>query len=61
MDISKIPAKVLADIRKRGHSDEDIAAMSPEEAFREYCEWNGLINWGDALFRAVEALKTAAA
>lgn len=59
LDLTKIPYTVLSDIRERGHSDETIAQMSPQEAFSEYCIWNGLINWGGTLFRAVENLKAA--
>ena len=59
LDLSKISHTVLSDIRERGHSDETIAQMSPEEAFREYCEWNGLIGWSGTLWRAVKGLEGA--
>jgi hypothetical protein len=59
LDLTKIPPVVLGDIRERGHSDEKIAAMTPLEAFREYCYWNGLTSWGSTLFAAVEELKKA--
>jgi hypothetical protein len=59
LDLSKIPPAVLGDIRERGHTDEKIAAMTPREAFREFCNWNSLPGWGDILFAAVEDLKNA--
>jgi hypothetical protein len=59
LDLSKIPAHILVDVRERGHSDADIAAMTPRELFSEYCEWNGLLRWGDTLFSAVEACQKA--
>ncbi len=55
--ITQVPRQVLADLRSRGHSDDAIERMSPEEAFAEYCQWNGLINWNDTLWDAVTALK----
>jgi hypothetical protein len=59
LDLTKIPPAVLNDIRERGHDDKAIAAMTPREAFREFCNWNGLIEWGSILFAAVEELKKA--
>jgi len=55
--INQLPRQVLADLRSRGHSDDAIERMSPEEAFSEYCQWNGLINWSGYLWEAVTALK----
>lgn len=59
LDLTKIPADVLADIRKRGYSDEEIARFSLSEAFGEFCAWHGLVNWGDTLLRVADALKAA--
>jgi hypothetical protein len=56
MDISKTPANVLAALRNRGHDDEAIAAMSPQSAFREYCDWHGLLGWGDELWHTAQNL-----
>lgn len=56
MDISKVPANVLAALRKRGHEDDQIASMSPKTAFREYCEWHGLRDWGDELWHTAKNL-----
>ena len=55
--INQLPRQVLADIHARGHSDDAIERMSPEEIFEEYCQWNGLINWSGTLWEVVTALK----
>jgi hypothetical protein len=59
LDLSKIPAHALQDVRKRGYSDDDIRAMTAREFFSEYCNWNGLMRWGDTLFSVVEASQKA--
>lgn len=59
MDITKIPANVLNDLRKRGHDDKDIAAMTPESAFGEFCAWNGLRDYGPSLINALDGLRAA--
>ncbi|MFM0608666.1 hypothetical protein PQR05_29470 [Paraburkholderia sediminicola] len=56
MNIPETPANVLAALRKRGHDDEAIAAMSPQFAFSEYCDWHGLIGWGDELWNTAKNL-----
>jgi hypothetical protein len=60
MKLKKIPERVLNDLRERGHDDEAIAAMTPEKAFCEYCEWNGLIGYGPSLIHALDELRKAA-
>lgn len=60
MNIEKLNAAVLNDLRNRGHSDAAIAAMSPDEAFHEFCMWNGLINWAETLTSAIDNLRNAA-
>lgn len=47
---------VLLALQKRGHSEKEIAGMSPKEAFIEYCEWNGLLGWGEKLWNQVMLL-----
>jgi hypothetical protein len=49
----------LADLRKQGHLDTDIAAMTAEDAFGEYCTWNGLIDYGPILINALDGLRSA--
>ena len=59
MDLKKIPQHILIDLRSRGHDDKDIQNMSPERAFTEFCEWNGLINWAATLRSALDSLRAA--
>ncbi|MBN3815875.1 hypothetical protein [Burkholderia stagnalis] len=60
MDISKIDASVLEAIRKRGSTDADIALMTPERAFVEYCDWRALPGHGEELIRVLDNLRRAA-
>ena len=39
----------------RDLTDEQIEAMSPEQKFDEYCEWQGLTGWGPTLRRIMKA------
>ena len=60
LDLSKIPADVLRDIRLRDTAtDEDIQGMTAEEAFTEYCMWNGIIGYAPSLIRALDGLRAA--
>ena len=58
MDIHKIDPLVLNNLRKRGHTDEEIAAMTPEQAFIEYCRYHGMMR-GSALLRVIDNLRVA--
>lgn len=60
MDVTKIDDDVLDSLRKRGHTDENIAAMPREAAFSEYCNWRGLLGFGPVLVRALDDLRSAA-
>jgi hypothetical protein len=59
LNVFKIPGWILRDLRERDLSDEQIVALTPREAFREYCEWNGLIGWSETLLDAASALDEA--
>jgi len=59
MDITKIPQHILDDLRSRGNTDEEIKEMSPECAFSEFCEWNGLNGWASTLRNALDILRVA--
>ena len=59
MNIEKIEQSIKEDLKDRGHSHEAIAAMTPEEAFAEYCSWQGLIGWGPQLIEALDNLRAA--
>src|ERR1700722_9967095 len=51
-DSSHMDSELREALVNRGHSDAQIAALTPQEKFDEYCEWNGLIRHGSTL-RAV--------
>ncbi len=54
-----LPENVLRDLLERGHSLETIAQMSTREAFDEFLNWNGIINYttliSEALLGIIEA------
>lgn len=60
MDIAKIDPDVIDCLRKRGLSDSEIEAMTPEQAFSESRQWNGLIGFGAKLVNALDNLRAAA-
>ena len=51
------PDGVVAALRSRGHSDEEIDAMDPRTAFAEFCQWNGLLGWGEPLWKIAHELE----
>ena len=57
VDVTKLPASVLAALRNRERSDTAIAGMTMREIFNEYCTWHGLIGWGDDLWQTAAALR----
>jgi hypothetical protein len=51
---------ILEDIKENLDIDTmGVEALSVEEAFSAYCNWNGLINWGPTLMRVVRQLEEA--
>ena len=58
MDLDKIPARVLSDLQRGDWTNDQIRSMSPQQVFRAFCNWNGLIDWGDTLWEVVEDLQT---
>jgi len=38
-------------LMQRGHDRDKILAMSPEQRFHEYCQWEGLLGYGSHLLR----------
>lgn len=46
LNTKTLPANLLDALHKRGHADEQIAEMTPAEAFDEFCNWHGLSGWG---------------
>lgn len=60
LDLEKIPDSIMERLRGRRHSDDDIRAMTPQEAFNESCVWQGLLGrYGYSLWDDVDALKAA--
>lgn len=56
-DVISLHPDLLSALRERGHSDDEIARMKPAKAFREFCEWHGLIDWAPTLMSVYEAAK----
>ncbi len=59
LDLAKIPHSILENLYSRELTDEQIAEMTPPQAFKEYCEWHGLIGWSATLWHAVRSFKDA--
>lgn len=58
IDIQQLPQNILADIRQN-HSDEEIAAMTLEQAFKAYCQWHGLRGYAAQLIHTIDAIRLA--
>lgn len=43
-------------LKERGNTDTDIAAMTPDEAFREVLEWEGIVGYDGAIKRWIKAI-----
>ena len=68
IDLDKLPDYVVKDIAYNlGAEDEEdvddyrarIATMSARQAFSCYCNWNGLMGYGNSLFQVVTTLQIA--
>lgn len=57
LHVGFLPAYLTRDLNEAGYDDKAIAAMSPEEAFEAYCQWNGLIGWAGNLMFTVDILR----
>jgi hypothetical protein len=63
--LDKLNQAVLGDIRQRlgakdendTSHDEQISRMSANEMFDEWCNWNGLIDWGPDLRHTLDHLR----
>lgn len=55
--VSDLHLDLLDALRERGHTDEQIAKIAPAMAFREFCEWHGLIGWAPMLMSVYESAK----
>lgn len=60
LDVLKVHPRVMRDLRKRGLSEDEIAAMTPEQAFNEFCGYNGFGgNWGHTLASILDSLRAS--
>ena len=59
MNIAKLPDDILEALKECGYTPNQIAAMTPLQAFHEYCNWHGLLGWGGSLWGIMEDLKSA--
>jgi len=58
MELRKIPNYILEDLRER-MTESQILCSTPEQCFHEYCNWHGLINWGESLVTVLDELRDA--
>ena len=58
MNARNMDATCLRALRRRGHSDNSINAMSPEEAFCEYCAYHGIMNLVPATLQMLDKLRS---
>jgi len=59
MDITKLQTSILIDLQSRGFELDEIEQITPEEAFDELCNWNGLLGWGPTLRGIMSNLQDA--
>ncbi|WP_348694248.1 hypothetical protein [Duganella fentianensis] len=57
MNPRTMDAACLRALRRRGHSDASISAMTPEEAFCEYCAYHGIMNMMPATLEMLDKLR----
>jgi hypothetical protein len=60
MNIESLNHDITESLREMEHTDEEITRMSADEAFDEYCTYNGLIGMGPKLRGVMENLNEAA-
>jgi len=41
--------EIVNALRGREHTDDEISEMEPEDMFDEFCEWHGLVGYGETL------------
>lgn len=51
--VFRLPLEVCNSLQAQGKTDEEIYVMTPRERFIAYCEYEGLVNWGDTLWLIV--------
>lgn len=48
---------LLSALKNRGHSEAEIKKMSWQKKFDEYCEWEGLLGYGETLRKVYQAAR----
>lgn len=60
MNYEKLPARLKEALMERGHSVEQIEAMTPERAVMEYAGWHlGDPLWGKDFISLIDAARKA--
>lgn len=60
LDVLKVHPRVMRDLRKCGHSEDEIAEMTPVQAFNTFCQQNGFAgNWGQTLASILDSLRAS--
>ena len=57
MNIEQMDNEVVESLHGREFVNEEIECMTADQAFDEYCLWNGLIGWGPKLRRVLDQLR----
>lgn len=55
MKIADIPSKVLFALQDN-YKVEEIEAMTPEEVFEHWLEWEGIIGWSGTILEVLKKL-----
>lgn len=53
---SQLSVSMQSALRHRELSENQIEQLTPQEAFEQFCQWHGLINWSSTLWQQVVAL-----
>lgn len=59
LDLTRLPADLLDYMRRRKHTDAEIAAMHPSKVVEEYCFWKGLYGHGADIYAVAHAADAA--
>lgn len=54
--MEKFTPHIIGILKERKNTDANIAVMTPDEAFREVLEWEGLIGYDGAIKRWIKAI-----
>lgn len=49
-----IHRRIYKDLKESGMNDDMHFFMGEKERFIRFCEWNGLINWGEILWELTQ-------